>query len=161
MTTCTLTPNSKPFNENSLDELKIYYESYVNDTTITQTIKNDRNKNFNICLLQYKNETESGDDSVESKIDNYQNDLNDANNANLINDNTISLYNNDLLYIILKFCVLFLFLGIVYVIYVKKMSISSTFENLKHKTMSITDNITQKINPISQPIGQIQVKPGM
>jgi hypothetical protein len=161
MTTCTLTPNSKPFNENTLDELKTYYESYVNDTAITQTVKNDRNKNFNICLLQYKNETEPGDDSIESKINNYQNDLNDANNANLINDNTISLYNNDLLYIILKFCVLFLFLGIVYVVYVKKMSISSTFENLKHKTMSITDNITQKINPITQPIGQIQVKPGI
>jgi hypothetical protein len=153
MTTCTLRPNGKPFNENSLEQLNSYYNIYVKDSSLSSDATIDRKKNFNICLLQYnKDTTANTNENIEDKLNQYENELNDTNNANSINENTISLYNNDLVYVILKFCVLFLILGIVYVIYVKNLSLSNAFEGLKNKTI----NITQKINSISQPIAKVQ-----
>ncbi len=153
MATCTLQPNGNPFNENSLEQLNSYYNVYVNDPTLSSADVIDRKKNFNICLLQYNKDTTAKiDENIEDKLNQYEKNLNNTNNATSINENTISLYNNDLVYVILKFCLLFLILGIVYIVYVKNLSLTNAYEGLKSKTMSLKQDLSEKVNPISQPV---------
>lgn len=152
-TSCSLQINSKDFNDNSMEELYNYYNSL--------TSSSDKNT-FNECLLNYKVDTSRNDlvNDTEEKLNEFKNMLEKTNNANAINDNTISLYNDDFFYILFKSS-LFIILGIVYVVFIKNTNVSnvfSTIENLKTKTIKISENIkgltttTTKPPQIQQPL---------
>lgn len=135
-TTCLLQINSKDFNDNSMEELYDYYNSLTTS---------DQKNTFNECLLNYKVDTSRNDlvNDTEEKLNEFKNMLEKTNNANAINDNTLSLYNDDFFYILFKSS-LFIILGIVYVVFIKNTNVSnvfSTIENLKTKTIKISENI--------------------
>lgn len=147
-TSCSLNINSKDFNDNSMDELYAYYNTLTTDAT-----KNE----FNECFLTYTVETNRNElvNDTEQKLNEFKNILEETNNAKAINDNTISLYNDDFFYILFKTS-LFLILGIVYVVFIKNTNVFSTIENLKTKTIQIRENIKglKNINPLQPTISK-------
>ncbi len=147
-TNCSLKINSKDFNDNSMDELYAYYNTLTTDST-----KNE----FNECFLTYKVDTNRNElvNDTEQKLNEFKNILEETNNAKAINDNTISLYNDDFFYILFKTS-LFIILGIVYVVFIKNTNVFSTIENLKTKTIQITENIKglKNINPLQTKISK-------
>ncbi len=140
MSTCTI----PDFNNKSNEELMDLYNSYTTDAS-----KNS----FNICYLNGYGTNISDNDvfettnNIQEALDSYEDELQKTKNAESINENTISLYNNDLLYIILKLS-LFVILGAVYVIYVKNLNFLSMAQNIKDKTI----NLTQKIKNTSSTL---------
>jgi GMP synthase PP-ATPase subunit len=144
---CSLKPNSKNFNDNTMEELYKYYN------TLTD---NDEKNTFNECLINYNNNDINSVDNIEEKLNEFKYFLDKTNNAKSINDNTISLYNDDFFYTIFKIS-LFLILGIVYVVLIKNTNIISTIDKIKTKTLKISENIKGLTN--TKPIQSTIVKP--
>lgn len=136
---CTLTPNNKPFNDNTLSEINFYYNNNKSNNSF------DIN-NFAKCLYLYNYNTNPQETNNIKSLNNFKNILEKTTNTVGINENTISLYNNDMLYIILKSS-LFIILGIVYFIYIKKITLVNTLENLKNKTFLLSGYKMKEINP--------------
>ncbi len=148
------------FNNKSNEELIALYKSYTTDE--------DKAK-FNFCFFnKYGSNVEETNifestnniNNIQNNLDSYEDELEKTKNAESINENTISLYNNDLLYIILKIS-LFVLLAIVYIYYVKNINFSYAVENIKNKTIGISQKIkdtttlltTKQItNPIQNPV---------
>ncbi len=145
----TNTCNIPNFDTMTTDELTKLYSSYTTDE--------DKNSFINCVTLKYKaSQTDDANvfndsNNISNILTEYSSQLEDTENAKSINENTISLYNNDLLYIILKFS-LFLLLGYVYFVYVKNMNVVNTMQNIKNKTIEVSQKIKDTASSVSTKI---------
>jgi hypothetical protein len=160
------------FNSKTDDELYLMYNAIDHSYNSTELLNifgtNDNyiaKKEFNKCYLQKISSLNNGQTpdttNIKTTLDTYSNLLETSQTADSVNENTISLYNNDLLYIIMKIS-LFIMLGVVYVIYIKNTNFLSALENIKNKTISFSQKIkdsattiTTKIKTSTQPLKQI------
>ncbi len=144
--------NIPNFDTLSTKELTDLYSSYTTNT--------DKNRFIHCVSSKYKvpqnsdsnvfNDSNDSND-ISNIFNKYNSQLEDTENAKSINENTISLYNNDLLYIILKFS-LFLLLGYVYYVYVKNMNVVTTMQNIKNKTIEVSQKIKDTASSVSNKI---------